>query len=80
MTLAEKLRARSKAWAELHEVATHIGVFPLDCCMIDSRLESAAADEIERLQRQVAEEIQGAARAVEEERWKEKQGDKYGSY
>jgi hypothetical protein len=45
--LITRLRARSKAWADLHEIASHIGVFPLDCCMIDSRLEAEAADELE---------------------------------
>ena len=38
--LIERLHARSKAWADLWEVASHIGVFPLDCCMIDSPLGS----------------------------------------
>ena len=45
--MIERLRNRSKAWAELHEIASHIGVFPLDCCMIDSRLEAEAADALE---------------------------------
>lgn len=46
-TLIERLRNRAKAWADLCEVASHIGVFPLDCCMIDSRLEAEAAEALE---------------------------------
>ena len=47
--LMERLRARSKAWADLHEIASHIGVFPLDACMIDSRLETEAADALDAI-------------------------------
>lgn len=45
--LSERLRARAKAWRDLHELASHIGVFPLDACMIDSRLEDMAAAALE---------------------------------
>jgi hypothetical protein len=46
--LVERLRARAKAIRDLCEIATHIGVFPLDCMMIDARLENEAAAELER--------------------------------
>ena len=46
--LPARLLARAKAWRDLHEIATRIGVFPLDAMMIDAKLHEEAAEAVAR--------------------------------
>ena len=60
MSIIQRLRNRHKAITDLCEIASHIGVFPLDCMMIDANLHDGSARRIERLERDLAAAIDNA--------------------
>lgn len=51
----ERLQARIKAIRDLHEIASHIGVFPLDCMMIDAKLHEESVQQIEFMWQEIRE-------------------------